>query len=141
MTDFRMQLETEMKNFHDKVEAMDMDSDYKKIAMASDYYRGHSKRVGVFLSRIKIIADRGNQQIKMDLLRDKSSSSKDSDGKFTYSGIGKSGGFGTYVTLSLQATDEQIAWFYNALKSLRKPMSEIQSKMSARYGIDWNKDI
>jgi len=131
----------DIDKFYAKLDGSKLTDEFKLIATATRVHRGKMKDVNHFIKMLEIIQTRDNSLIRRDLMKDKAASHVDDNGNFTYSGIGKTAGLKTYAILSMDATDEQIVWFYRALKRLKKPMAQIIAKMEVCYGLDFRKDI
>ncbi len=131
----------DLDKFYGSLDGSKLSDEFKLIATATRVHRGKMKDVEHFIKMLEIIQGRNNDLIRKDLMKDKAASHIDENGNFTYSGIGKTAGLKTYAILSMDATDEQIKWFYRALKTLKKPMAQIIVKMESRYGLDFKKDI
>lgn len=131
----------QLEDFETTLVFSELSEEYSMIAMATMVHRGRMKDVNHFIKMLQIIQDRDSDLIRKDLLGDKKASEKDENGNFIYTGIGKTAGLKTYAVLSMDADDEQIEWFFTALKKLKKPMVEIQNKMLKRWDIDFKRKI
>ncbi len=131
----------DIDKFYGLLDGSKLTDEFKLIATATRVHRGKMKDIPHFIRMLEIIQTRDNALIRRDLMKDKAASHVDDNGSFTYSGIGKTAGLKTYAILSMDVTDEQIEWFYRALKRLKKPMAQIIDKVEVRYGLNFRKDI
>ncbi len=130
-----------ISSVYKRIDESSMTTEWKMIANGFIHHRGMFKDVDTYIKWFEVLSDRNNERIKRSILSDELASVLDEFGFFNYSTIGKDAGLGTYVVLSLDATDRSIEHFFKLLKVDKKSMKYVKEKMTEATGIDFKREV
>ncbi len=137
----RAAFKKQIKIVYKAIDKSQMSEEWMLIANGFIHHRGMFSDVDTYIKWFEILSDRNNERIKQSILNDKLSSVTDEFGYFEYSTVGKDAGLGTYVVLSLDATDKGIRRFFKLLKEDKRSMTYVKTSMTEATGIDFKREI